>query len=162
MLRTIFFTLLILSTSLFASTTKQEVERVFPDNYTPTPFENLDPAYDPRFVYWPKGFNETENMLAGTIYIYGWEQEPPNGLVLYIYDDRSTLVNRTWIDIQVQSGVKDDLNNVVIDQTIYMSRVEIVPQGWTRVMVNIHNYKGMLTRAKLLKVYNVNSIHPID
>ncbi|WP_140372830.1 hypothetical protein [Pseudoalteromonas ulvae] len=144
------------------ATTRQEYLRVFPDNYTPTPFENLAAEYDPKYIYWPRGFNDTENMLANTLFIHSWEQEPPNGLVLYIYDDRSVLVNRTWVDIQVQSGVRDDVNNIIVDQTIYLDKVEITPQGWTRVLVNLHNYKGMLTRAKLIQIYNKNSIHPID
>ena len=144
------------------ATTRQEYLRVFPDNYTPTPFENLAAEYDPKYIYWPRGFNDTENMLANTLFIHSWEQEPPNGLVLYIYDDRSVLVNRTWVDIQVQSGVRDDVNNIIVDQTIYLNQIEITPQGWTRVLVNLHNYKGMLTRAKLIQIYNKNSIHPID
>lgn len=144
------------------ATTRQEYLRVFPDNYTPTPFENLAAEYDPKYVYWPRGFNDTENMRPDTLFIHSWEQEIPNGLVLYLYDDRNILVSKSWVDIQVQSGVKDDVNNIIVDQTIYLDKVEINPQGWTRVLVNIHNYKGMLTRAKLIQIYNKNSIHPID
>ena len=139
----------------------EEAPQYYEDNYVPTPFENLPPRYDPRYIYWPRSFNDTRDMVRWRTYVYGWEQDPPNGLVFYFYDDSTHLVSEALLDIKIEIGLLDEAKNFMVQTRRTVEGIPIL-NGWNRVPVNIHNYKGMIVRAYMTNVRNKTSIHAVD
>lgn len=152
---------MLLALSLQAETVDGEAPQYYEDNYIPGPFDNLDPQYDQRNVYWPRSFNDTRDIGQYKLFIYGWEEDPPSSLVLYLYNDSPNLVTEEYVDIRMEVGLFDDARNFMVQNRRILKDVSY-GTGWTRVVFNVHNYKGMIVRARLLGVRKKTPIKALD
>lgn len=132
----------------------------FEDNFQPDAYEILPYEFDQRNTYWPRELNESRFIVEGKVYIYGWEQDPPNSFWIFIYDSRSQIYTESEVDIKIVTGIWDENRNVMPDNRLTVT-AKIKP-GWNKVMINVHHYKAQIIAAGLTGLRTKSRIKTLE
>lgn len=134
-------------------------------NGDPYPTQGWDAQGDPLETEITKATpfaqNDTTAVDLGKIYIAGWQIDPPNSLVIKVYDDRPYLLRDSWVDIRVRIYDYDPDGNIFIRTHKTVQGIHVKP-GETRVPIAIHNEVGQVVHARIIKVRNKSPIKLFD
>jgi hypothetical protein len=133
-------------------------EEGVPFDHTRTGLHFKRILYDDNMVpitntpYFPTKHADTSQFRAWKIFVAGWEQDPPNSLILYLRNDTTQPDYKLDVDLEVTIGHASRQGHFV--QSAFREVKEIpVDPGLNRIPLYIQNFKGDLVKVDLVGVY---------
>ncbi|WP_370279308.1 hypothetical protein [Pontibacterium sp.] len=105
--------------------------------------------------------NDSRDIGPGEVFIKAWEYDPPNALIVRVFDQRDLLLTGSQIDVRVEAGYYDDNKNLMVETRRIVRDIPIKP-GENYITLYFPVERTHIVHARVINVRNQGPIKLID